>query len=64
MAVDHLKNYASQKDKTRVTVRLPLSMSEQLRELGDRDGLTTSDVIRKIINDKLRKSRFRRVSSK
>lgn len=55
MSVDHLKNYTDQKDKTRVTVRLPLSMSKQLREIGDRDGLTTSDVIRKIINDTLRR---------
>lgn len=57
MAVDHLKDFQQQKDKTRITVHLPKTMDNQLRQMAQRDGLTTSDVIRKIINDTLRSSK-------
>lgn len=56
MAVDHLKDFQQQKDKTRITVHLPKTMDNRLRRMARRDGLTTSDVIRKIINDTLRSS--------
>jgi len=57
VAVDHLKDFQQQKDKTRITVHLPKTMDNQLRQMAQRDGLTTSDVIRKIINDTLRSSK-------
>lgn len=55
MSVDHLKDFQQEKDKARITVCLPKTMDNQLRQMAQRDGLTTSDVIRRIINDTLRR---------
>ena len=54
--INHLKDFQN-RPKVRFTFHLPATMSEELAKLATHEGLSVSDVVRRILNDKLRRGK-------